>query len=142
MSPPNKINDIINAPSGGRPGADGRMRPALPRSPFGAAPVGSAGDGVRFNPDRIQDLGTRLVRAVGRCLTEARSDLNGSPREVEAGSFTTFCAHLAHAYVQAVEYADQDLMMKERALLEVDGKLRETARILREVEKKNTVKAG
>jgi hypothetical protein len=115
-------------------------RSGLPESPFGNVPVSAADGEHRFRASAIEALGGKLEQAVGKELIQARRHINGKPREVEAGAFTTFGAHLAHAYVQAVEYADVDLIGKEKALMEVDAKLKQTARILRELEQRNTIK--
>ncbi|WP_067806772.1 hypothetical protein [Actinomadura formosensis] len=95
---------------------------------------------MEFDPSTIESFGGKLIHAVGKELTAARKHINGAPREVEATSFTTFCIPLAHAYVQAVEYADVDLITKERVLTDCDAKLKKTAQILREAEKKSTIK--
>ncbi|TDB82948.1 hypothetical protein E1264_30405 [Actinomadura sp. KC216] len=112
-------------------------RPVLPTSPFGNVPVTGAGGGVEFDPPVIEAFGGKLIKSVGQELTAARKHLNGAPREVEATSFTTFCVPLAHAYVQATEYADVDLITKEKVLTDYDAKLKKTAEILREADKKS-----
>lgn len=67
--------------------------------------------------------------------------MNAAPREVEAGAFTTFCAHPAHAYVQGVEYADVDLVTKLRQLKEVQDGLNTTAKIMKAAEEKSAPKS-
>jgi hypothetical protein len=146
--PSNNIDQILNgpvapvtAPSGGPTPPPGPViRPAPPKSPFGNVPVTAASGQMEFDPGAIEAFGGKLIAEVGKELTAARRHLNDSPRAVESGAFTTFCAHLAHAYVQATEYADVDLITKEKVLTDVDGKLKETARILREADKHSTVK--
>ncbi|MFI0350673.1 hypothetical protein [Actinomadura sp. 9N407] len=96
----------------------------------------------KFNADNIERFGGKLIVNVGGYLKQARLDINDAPRRVEASSFTTFCPNLAHAYIQATEYADVDLITKERVLLDVDEKLKTTAKILREAEKKSTVRGA
>ncbi|RKS68782.1 hypothetical protein BZB76_5910 [Actinomadura pelletieri DSM 43383] len=117
------------------------MRPAPPTSPFGGAPVTAAGGGVEFDPPVIEAFGGRLIQAVGKELTAARKHLNGAPRQVEATAFTTFCIPLAHVYVQATEYADVDLVTKEKVLTDYDAKLKKTAAILREADRKSAPKS-
>jgi hypothetical protein len=63
---------------------------------------------VKFNAANIEAFGGKLIQAVGAEITSARRHLNEEPREVESGAFTTFGEDLAHAYVQAVEYACGD----------------------------------
>lgn len=151
MSPPegtNKVHQALNpqsppqpgAPQGGAPQPTSTVRPVLPTSPFGNVPVTAAGGGVEFDHSAIRAFGGKLIQAVGKELTAARKHINAAPRKVEATSFTTFCIPLAHAYVQAVEYADVDLITKERVLTDYDAKLKKTADILREAEKKSTLK--
>ncbi|MBA9002921.1 hypothetical protein [Thermomonospora cellulosilytica] len=151
MTPPNRIDQLLNGPQPGPsvpPGGGGgpspstpTMRPALPTSPFGNnVPVTAAGGGVEFDAGAIEAFGPKLITKVGTELTAARKHINASPRQVEASCFTTFCAALAHAYVQATEYVDVDLVTKQRVLTDVDGKLKETAKILREAERRSTVK--
>jgi hypothetical protein len=152
MSPPNRLGHLLNGPPGqqpppGPPGPGGgsqqpTVRATPPTSPFGPGnvPVTAAQGGVEFDPEVIQSFGGKLISTVGQELTAARKHLNDKPRDVESGAFTTFCLWLAHSYVQATEYADVDLITKEKVLTEVDGKLKETARILREAEKKSTLK--
>ncbi|MFD0856218.1 hypothetical protein ACFQ07_28525, partial [Actinomadura adrarensis] len=106
----------------------------------GNVPVTGASGEVEFDPDAIQAFGGKLIDAVGKELTSARKHLNDKPRAVESSCFTTFCIPLAHAYVQATEYADVDLITKQEVLVDVDKKLKETARILREAEKYSTIK--
>lgn len=154
----NRINDILNRRTGSEAGVnDGRtpadssaprsqgasIRPTPPESPFGGIIAGAVGgSGVKFTPSSIEALGKKLISEVGAELTAARRHLNDKPRNVEAGSFTTFGAHLAHAYIQATEYADTDLITKARHLVEIDDGLRKTAQILRQVEEANTLKPG
>jgi len=158
VTPPNRIGQLLNAPQGPQspgppPGGGGpspapappptqTIGPTPPKSPFGNGhvPVTAASGGVEFDPDAIQAFGGKLINAVGKELTAARKHLNDKPRDVESSAFTTFCIALAHSYVQATEYADVDLITKEKVLVDVDSKLKETARILREAENKRTIK--
>ncbi|RFS81709.1 hypothetical protein D0T12_31005 [Actinomadura spongiicola] len=112
-----------------------------PTSPFGGVPVTAAGGGMEFDLPMIEAFGGKLIRAVGKELTAARKHLNGAPRQVEATAFTTFCIPLAHVYVQATEYADEDLLTKEKVLTDYDAKLKKTAEILREAERKSTLQS-
>lgn len=106
MSPPNRVAQAVGTQTTDAPGPDtppgGRtppsMGPAQPKSPFGNMPVSTGSDEVRFKPDDLVRLGGELLGRLGDDLTQARRHVNAAPREVEAGAFTTFRAHLAHAY--------------------------------------------
>lgn len=158
MGSGNRINDILNPGGGGTGSASSgegpppstvapsrgdipSIRQAPPKSPFGGTILGAVGGtGIKADPDHIESLGKKLVDVVGSELTAARRHLNDKPRSVEAGSFTTFGAHLAHAYVQATEYADTDLITKAKQLVEVHDGLKETALIWRAAEEANRVR--
>lgn len=151
MSHPNRVAQALGtqtnhapAPStpGAQPpgGAQPSMGPVPPKSPFGNMLVSTGSGEVRFKPDDIVRLGNELIAKLGDDLSQARRHVNGAPREVEAGAFTTFCAHLAHAYVQGTEYADVDLVTKLRQLKEFQGGLNTTAKIMKMAEEKSAPK--
>lgn len=156
MAPHRDINQLLNGSPADQPASTSTsptspetcppsssvpvISPVPPKSPFGNLPVGGASGEVEFDAAAIESFGGKLISQVGPKLTAARKHLNGNPRAVESGAFTTFCVALAHAYVQAVEFADVDLITKEKVLVDIDDKLKQTAKILREAERHSTIK--
>jgi hypothetical protein len=97
------------------------------------------GGGVKFKPDAIAKLGDDIEHQVGEIIKQARYKLNGTPRDVESGSFTTFAFPLAVAYTEALSYADQDLIGKVKELMGYNDGLHKTAQKYRDAEHKSTL---
>ncbi|TDB78975.1 hypothetical protein E1264_36180 [Actinomadura sp. KC216] len=147
MSPPNRVAQALGtktdhspAPPGSAPPTPPSAKPVPPKSPFGNMPVSTGSGEVRFKSQDISRLGDRLVTDLGDDLSQARRHVNAAPREVEAQAFTTFCAHLAHAYVQGTEYADVDLVTKLRHLKEFQDGLKTTAKVVQMADDKSAPK--
>ncbi|GAA4628822.1 hypothetical protein GCM10023196_046790 [Actinoallomurus vinaceus] len=85
-------------------------------------------------------MGDRIERQVGDFLKQARYKLNGDPRTISTGSFTTFAYPLAMTYTEAVAFEDQDLRTKIQALMHINDLLHETAANQSEAERKSTVR--
>ncbi|MBW8481127.1 hypothetical protein [Actinomadura parmotrematis] len=103
-------------------------------------PISTGTGEVQFDHEALKAFGDKLVTTLGNDLSHARLALNAAPREVEAGSFTTFCAALAHAYTQGVEYADVDLVTKLRRLKEAGDGIATTAAVMAAAAEASTVK--
>ncbi|MFI0405177.1 hypothetical protein [Actinomadura sp. 3N508] len=146
MSPPNRVEQALGTKTDHSPAPPTQgsvppsARPVPPKSPFGSMPVSTGSDEVRFKPQDVSRLGDRLVTELGDDLSQARRHVNAAPRQVEAQAFTTFCAHLAHAYVQGTEYADVDLVTKLRHLKEFQDGLKTTAKVVQMADDKSAPK--
>jgi hypothetical protein len=132
------IDELLNPPVPPVSPAHSRSAGHLPAAP--AASDGAGGHTITYRHEDVAALGDRLERQVGDFLKQARYKLNGDPRTVSTGAFTTFAYPLAMTYTEAVAFEDQDLRTKMQALMHVNDLLHKTAANQSEAERKSTVR--
>ncbi|GAA4234965.1 hypothetical protein GCM10022254_41120 [Actinomadura meridiana] len=156
----NKINNILNSPT---PAADPSPTPApsaTPPAPSGTpsgggtpspspgaapptSPPGAKGSGeVHFHPESLKKLGDAIEKDVGAILKNARYKLNVKPRDAQPDAFTTFGFSCAMAYTEVIEFADQDLINKEKLLMDFNDRLHKAAMNQDEADRKSTLSGG
>jgi hypothetical protein len=113
--------------------------PSAGQSP--SAPGKSSGE-VRFAPSEIKQLGLNIERELDAIFKQARYKLNGAPRDLELGAFTTFGFACAMAHTEVIEYADQDLVTKTKLAMDFNDRLQKTAITQNEAERKSTITGG
>jgi hypothetical protein len=145
----NPIDDIVNRPkpappptgqTNTRPGDGTTPRPSAGQS--AAPPAGKSDGEVRFSPSEVKQLGLNIERELDAIFKQARYKLNGAPRDLEPGAFTTFGFALAMVHTEVIEYADQDLITKSKLAMDFNDKLQKTAINQDEGERKSTIKGG
>ncbi|MGH3243905.1 MAG: hypothetical protein ACRDNL_26230, partial [Spirillospora sp.] len=114
--------------------------PAVP--PPGSRPGGKADGEVHFHPDTLKRLGDALEKNVGAILKNARYKLNVKPRDAQPDAFTTFGFLCAMAYTEVIEFADQDIIDKEKLLMDFNDRLHKAAKNQDEAERKSTLSGG
>jgi hypothetical protein len=143
----NKIDSIVNRsvtptpPPPSRQTSDNQAAPTPSAGQSPSAPGKSSGE-VRFAPSEIKQLGLNIERELDAIFKQARYKLNGAPRDLEAGAFTTFGFAFAMVHTEVIEYADQDLVTKSKLAMDFNDRLQKTAINQNEGERKSTIKGG
>ncbi len=96
-------------------------------------------DGVKVSPERLLEFSKQLDAAVGPHLDQAWSLLQGV-RRLEHDLYTAVTYPLANAYVEGVEWVEEDLKSKRTSLSAIRDTLDATARSWAQTEQANTVR--
>ncbi len=97
---------------------------------------------MRFDADAMRRLGGQIETELQEIFKAARYKLNAEPRDVQPDSYTMFAIEAALAYTQVIEFADQDLIDKSEAAIDLHDRMAMAAKIYDEAERTSTIKGA
>lgn len=97
-------------------------------------------DEVHFSPDSVRSLGKAFESELQPIFAAARKALDGAPKDLEPGAFTTFGYAFSAVHVEVAEYFRADLVQKAQTAAHFNDRLRQVADNQDEAERKSTIR--